>query len=157
MPIYAYKCANCGHQLDVLQKVSDSPLTVCPSCGVAALTKQVTAAGFQLKGSGWYVTDFRDGDKKKDPVKPDAATAASGDGDAAVKDGAKAAAGVDAKTETKSDGPKSDAPAGRGANSGASSGASDSTPASSSAKASADTTVTKTSPPATGGAKGTPG
>jgi len=161
MPIYAYKCANCGHQLDVLQKVSDAPLTVCPSCGVAALSKQVTAAGFQLKGSGWYVTDFRDGGKKKDPVKPDAAPAASGDGDAAVKDSAKAAVGVDAKTETKSDGPKSDAPAGRGANSGASSGASsgtgDATPTSSSAKASADTTVSKTPPPATGGAKGTPG
>jgi len=61
MPIYAYKCASCGHSKDVLQKMSDAPLTDCPSCGAAAFTKQVTAAGFQLKGSGWYVTDFRNG------------------------------------------------------------------------------------------------
>jgi len=66
VPIYAYKCAACGHEKDVLQKVSDEPLTVCPSCGAPSFAKQVTAAGFQLKGSGWYVTDFRDGSKKKD-------------------------------------------------------------------------------------------
>ncbi|HEY9067830.1 MAG TPA: FmdB family zinc ribbon protein [Burkholderiaceae bacterium] len=61
MPIYAYRCAACGHAKDVLQKVSDPVLTVCPACGASAFQKQVTAAGFQLKGSGWYVTDFRDG------------------------------------------------------------------------------------------------
>ncbi|MBT0569663.1 zinc ribbon domain-containing protein [Curvibacter sp. CHRR-16] len=61
MPIYAYKCASCGFAKDVLQKISDAPLTECPSCGKAAFSKQVTAAGFQLKGSGWYVTDFRGG------------------------------------------------------------------------------------------------
>ncbi len=59
MPIYAYRCASCGHAKDVLQKISDPLLTVCPACGAEALQKQVTAAGFQLKGSGWYVTDFR--------------------------------------------------------------------------------------------------
>ncbi|WP_251864287.1 FmdB family zinc ribbon protein [Achromobacter sp. Marseille-Q4962] len=59
MPIYAYKCSACGHAKDVLQKISDAPLTVCPACGASTFTKQVTAAGFQLKGSGWYVTDFR--------------------------------------------------------------------------------------------------
>ena len=59
MPIYAYKCGSCGHAKDVLQKMSDPLLTVCPACGEAAFSKQVTAAGFQLKGSGWYVTDFR--------------------------------------------------------------------------------------------------
>lgn len=63
MPIYAYKCESCGHRQDVLQKVSDAPLTVCPSCGQARFVKQVTAAGFQLKGSGWYATDFRGGGK----------------------------------------------------------------------------------------------
>ena len=63
MPIYAYKCDACGKPHDALQKMSDAPLTLCPHCGAAALTKQVTAAGFQLKGSGWYVTDFRDGGK----------------------------------------------------------------------------------------------
>jgi putative regulatory protein, fmdB family len=59
MPIYAYKCSHCGFAKDVLQKMSDAPLKVCPSCGQPAFAKQVTAAGFQLKGSGWYVTDFR--------------------------------------------------------------------------------------------------
>ena len=61
MPIYAYKCGSCGHAKDVLQKISDEPLSVCPSCGAPAFTKQLTAAGFQLKGSGWYATDFRNG------------------------------------------------------------------------------------------------
>ena len=61
MPIYAYKCASCGHAKDVLQKISDAPLNVCPACGAEAFSKQLTAAGFQLKGSGWYVTDFRGG------------------------------------------------------------------------------------------------
>ena len=63
MPIYAYRCSACGHAQDVLQKMSDPLLTVCPACGQATYAKQVTAAGFQLKGSGWYVTDFRDGNK----------------------------------------------------------------------------------------------
>ncbi|MDD0839260.1 zinc ribbon domain-containing protein [Curvibacter sp. HBC61] len=61
MPIYAYKCESCGHSKDVLQKISDAPLTDCPACGAASFRKQITAAGFQLKGSGWYVTDFRGG------------------------------------------------------------------------------------------------
>jgi putative FmdB family regulatory protein len=61
MPIYAYKCTACGHTKDVLQKMSDALLTVCPACGQASFQKQLTAAGFQLKGSGWYVTDFRNG------------------------------------------------------------------------------------------------
>jgi putative FmdB family regulatory protein len=61
MPIYAYKCAACGHAKDVLQKISDAPLTVCPACGADQFSKQLTAAGFQLKGSGWYATDFKGG------------------------------------------------------------------------------------------------
>jgi len=62
MPIYAYRCDACGHGRDVLQKMSDAPLTDCPSCGAAGtFKKQLSAAGFQLKGSGWYVTDFRGG------------------------------------------------------------------------------------------------
>jgi len=59
VPIYAYKCTACGHAQDVLQKISDKPLTECPACKQSTYAKQVTAAGFQLKGSGWYVTDFR--------------------------------------------------------------------------------------------------
>ena len=61
MPIYAYKCESCGHRQDVLQKISDPVLSSCPACGASSFVKQVTAAGFQLKGSGWYATDFRGG------------------------------------------------------------------------------------------------
>jgi putative FmdB family regulatory protein len=64
MPIYAYKCSSCGHEKDVLQKISDAPLSDCPACGASAFAKQLTAAGFQLKGSGWYVTDFKNGSAK---------------------------------------------------------------------------------------------
>ena len=83
MPIYAYKCESCGHRQDVLQKVSDPVLGTCPACGAQSFVKQVTAAGFQLKGSGWYVTDFRGGNNAPaaadDTKKPagDAAPAAA--------------------------------------------------------------------------------
>jgi putative FmdB family regulatory protein len=63
MPIYAYKCEACGYAKDVLQRMSDPLLTECPECKAQAFSKQVTAAGFQLKGAGWYVTDFRGGEK----------------------------------------------------------------------------------------------
>lgn len=59
MPIYAYRCSACGFEKDVLQKMSDAPLSVCPSCNADTFSKQLTAAGFQLKGSGWYSTDFK--------------------------------------------------------------------------------------------------
>ncbi|QEA14066.1 FmdB family zinc ribbon protein [Comamonas flocculans] len=58
MPIYSYRCSHCGHARDVLQKMSDAPLTHCPACGQQTYAKQLTAAGFQLKGTGWYATDF---------------------------------------------------------------------------------------------------
>jgi putative FmdB family regulatory protein len=61
MPIYEYKCTSCGHKKEVLQKMSDAPLTQCPACGKATLSKLISAAGFQLKGSGWYATDFKGG------------------------------------------------------------------------------------------------
>jgi len=76
MPIYAYKCESCGLAKDVLQKISDPQLTDCPACGQATFRKQVTAAGFQLKGSGWYVTDFRGGTAPASGTAP--ATPASG-------------------------------------------------------------------------------
>jgi putative FmdB family regulatory protein len=85
MPIYEYRCSACGHELEALQKITESPLVSCPSCSADALTKLVSAAGFQLKGSGWYATDFRNGSK---PAKPDAKP--------------------DAKTETKPDGAKTE-------------------------------------------------
>lgn len=77
MPIYAYKCSSCQHELEVLQKISDPPLTICPHCGAASFAKQLTAAGFQLKGSGWYVTDFKNGSVSdaKRAAKPDDAKA----------------------------------------------------------------------------------
>ena len=75
MPIYEYRCASCGHQQESLQKVSDAPLTVCAKCGKPELAKMLTAAGFQLKGSGWYATDFRNKGtapaKTADSAKPD--------------------------------------------------------------------------------------
>ena len=74
MPIYAYRCSTCGHAKDVLQKMSDPVLSVCPACGASTFVKQVTAAGFQLKGSGWYVTDFRGGDKPPAAKPADGAT-----------------------------------------------------------------------------------
>ena len=79
MPIYAYRCAECGHELDALQKISEPALRDCPSCGKPALAKKLTAAGFQLKGSGWYQTDFRSGSKPAatPDAKPDAKTESS--------------------------------------------------------------------------------
>jgi putative FmdB family regulatory protein len=65
MPIYAYKCSSCGHTQDVMQKISDAPLNVCTACGAETFAKQITAAGFQLKGNGWYATDFKNGSGKK--------------------------------------------------------------------------------------------
>src|SRR6185436_2911009 len=95
MPIYAYRCSSCGHAQDVLQRMSDPVLSICPACGQSTYVKQVTAAGFQLKGSGWYVTDFR-GDKKSAPAADadkagaktgDAAAAGTTGGDAGAKNG----------------------------------------------------------------------
>jgi putative FmdB family regulatory protein len=82
MPIYAYRCAACGHARDVLQKMSDAPLTACPVCSASAFQKQVTAAGFQLKGSGWYATDFRGGSGGAAAPAPANAPAASASADA---------------------------------------------------------------------------
>jgi len=112
MPIYAYRCAACGHAQDVLQKLSDPVLTDCPACGAPAYAKQLTAAGFQLKGSGWYVTDFRGGNNG---AKPEGDAAKAGDKPAdAPKDGAAtpAAEGQPAKAPEKSaDKPAAPAPA----------------------------------------------
>ncbi|MDO8903330.1 FmdB family zinc ribbon protein [Hydrogenophaga sp.] len=85
MPIYAYKCESCGHAKDVLQKLSDDPLTVCPACGEPGFRKQLTAAGFQLKGSGWYVTDFREGSKAPAPPAAEGAAPAAAAAEPAAK------------------------------------------------------------------------
>ena len=85
MPLYEYRCTSCGHQQEFLQKWSDAPLTACTACGKETFSKLLTAAGFQLKGSGWYATDFKNSGSKSAP----AASAAKGDakpaGDAAPK------------------------------------------------------------------------
>lgn len=73
MPIYEYRCSDCGFQKDFLQKMNDAPLRTCPSCGKDTLAKMLSAAGFQLKGSGWYATDFKGGSC---PAKPDSGAAA---------------------------------------------------------------------------------
>lgn len=100
MPIYAYRCATCGHAQDVLQKMSDPLLSVCPACGAATFVKQVTAAGFQLKGSGWYVTDFKGGGAPKPQAE-----AAPAEGDANAKKDANAATDAGNKPDAASSGP----------------------------------------------------
>jgi putative FmdB family regulatory protein len=70
MPIYAYKCTSCGFAQDEMLKISDAPLSVCPACGKADYAKQITAAGFALKGSGWYATDFKGSGSKPVETKP---------------------------------------------------------------------------------------
>lgn len=94
MPIYAYKCSSCGKEQDVLRKISDPPLTTCPSCGKETFAKQLTAPGFQLKGSGWYATDFKGGNKP---------AAANADVNPTAK--------ADAKTDTKTDAKTTSEPA----------------------------------------------
>jgi len=81
MPIYCYACSACGLKQDVMQKISDEPLTACPECGKKTFAKQLTAAAFQLKGSGYYVTDFKNTPKKPDikpATKPEAVSAPTG-------------------------------------------------------------------------------
>ena len=103
MPIYAYRCASCGAEKDVLQKFSDAPLTTCPACDAESFQRVLTAPAFQLKGSGWYVTDFRDGNKAKpsdssgatDGAKESKTEAKAGDaGTSATKASEPAAAGA---------------------------------------------------------------
>jgi len=92
MPIYAYKCGACGHAKDVLQKMSADPLTDCPACGAAAFSKQLTAPGFQLKGSGWYATDFKGGASSSAPTPAPAAAACDAGGSACAAAACPAAA-----------------------------------------------------------------
>ena len=104
MPIYEYRCTACGHQQEFLQKASDAPLTVCTKCGKEAFSKLLSAAGFQLKGSGWYATDFKN--KGSSGAKAESKGDAKGD----AKGGG--------SSEGGGDGSKQAAPAGCGANCG---------------------------------------
>lgn len=94
MPIYEYKCDACAFQDEFLQKVSEPPLTQCPSCGKESFKKQLSAAGFQLKGSGWYATDFKGGSKPA--AKPDAQPESKGDAKPEAKTESAAACGTGA-------------------------------------------------------------
>ena len=95
MPIYEYRCNACGHREEHLQKVSEAPLTVCPACGKPDYRKQLSAAGFQLKGTGWYATDFKGGSKKPADKKSDAKPEA--------KPESKSESKPESKPETKSE------------------------------------------------------
>ncbi|MBR8356851.1 zinc ribbon domain-containing protein [Burkholderia vietnamiensis] len=105
MPIYAYRCEACGFAKDVLQKMSDAPLSQCPQCGKDAFRKQVTAAGFQLKGSGWYVTDFRGGSGGTSAPASTSGEAGSAAGGAAPAAAAPAAASTESTTTSAAPAP----------------------------------------------------
>jgi len=113
MPIYEYRCDACGHKLEALQKLSDSPLTECPACGKSRLSKLVSAAGFQLKGSGWYATDFRNSGSKPEAAKGNEAKANAGE--------AKSDSKTESKTESKSE-TKTESSSASGTTSGSTSG-----------------------------------
>ena len=97
MPIYEYRCSACGFEKDALQKMSDPPLVDCPQCGRPTLVKKVSAAGFQLKGTGWYATDFKSSSK---PPADKTESKTESKGEAASADGDKKSADKSASTET---------------------------------------------------------
>ncbi len=110
MPIYEYRCSECGFQNEYLQKVSEPPLNVCPSCGKATFQKLLSAAGFQLKGSGWYATDFRNsGTKAAKPgdSKPGTAAESKPEAKSEAKSEAKPETKAESKAKTKSEAPAS--------------------------------------------------
>ena len=106
MPIYEYRCSSCGKELEALQKLSDAPLKTCPACHADTLVKLVSAAGFQLKGSGWYATDFK-GSGGKPAAKKDSGESATesktGKGDAASESKSESKGGKDTAGESKSE------------------------------------------------------
>jgi putative FmdB family regulatory protein len=102
MPIYEYRCSACGHKVESLQRLADAPLVTCPACAKQTLTKLLSAAGFQLKGSGWYATDFKGSGNKPAAKTADSTTPAAKDGDAKAGD-SKTEAKTEAKAETKSE------------------------------------------------------
>jgi putative FmdB family regulatory protein len=91
MPIYEYQCKSCGHEFEAIQKISDDPLKECPACGDLELNKLVSAAGFRLKGGGWYETDFKGGNDKKKNLAGDRSDGKS-DSSTAKKETQKSAA-----------------------------------------------------------------
>jgi putative FmdB family regulatory protein len=102
MPIYEYRCEACGHSDEHLQKVSEKPLTVCPACGKPKYRKQLSAAGFQLKGTGWYATDFKTSSKKSESKKSEGKAETKSDAKSDAKPDTKTDSKPDSKSETKS-------------------------------------------------------
>lgn len=102
MPIYEYQCGACSEKLEALQKISDAPLVDCPTCGEAALKKLVSAAAFRLKGGGWYETDFKTGDKKKNLVSGSDGNAAGGKSSDGSKSSGDSKSSAPAKDSSKS-------------------------------------------------------
>jgi putative FmdB family regulatory protein len=114
MPIYEYRCDNCGHELESIQKVSDAPLTTCPACAKDSLRKRVSAAGFRLKGGGWYETDFKSGNKRNvsgdNAASKSSSDSGSSDGSSGSKNGSgssKDSSSSSAGTTNKSSGESS--------------------------------------------------
>ncbi|MEZ5593185.1 MAG: zinc ribbon domain-containing protein [Gammaproteobacteria bacterium] len=108
MPIYEYHCDSCGHELEVMQKLADAPLTDCPECETSALRKKISAVGFRLKGSGWYETDFKSGNKKN------LAEGGSSESKAEADSGTKSESKADTKTASKSESKSGDKPSSSG-------------------------------------------
>ena len=113
MPFYEYQCTECGHRLEALQKMADAPLVYCPECSEAALKKRISAAAFRLKGTGWYETDFKHGDRTKAANNADPAQSASGDANRAAEKAA------DEKTPASKPAASGDGAGSGAANSGA--------------------------------------
>lgn len=103
MPIYEYECTQCCHHFDSLQKISDAPLTQCPACHKESLKRLVSPAGFQLKGTGWYVTDFKDKKPHKNPENADTPKTDASKPDVSQKETATASKKEETKTASKSD------------------------------------------------------
>ncbi len=115
MPIYEYRCSECGHRLEALQRLADAPLLECPACSKKSLVKLISAVGFQLKGSGWYATDFKHSGSKPPDKAPESNAGESAGSDAksdatpsAEKSGAKPAAAASSDSKTASNDSKSD-------------------------------------------------
>ena len=130
MPIYEYRCSACGHDVEALQKFSDAPLLTCPSCHKDSLVKQLSAAGFQLKGSGWYATDFKDNGKKPKPASKEESKSGSekGSGDSSSSP-ASASPNASSNASSNSGGSSAEAASDKGSKSAASAGGAGATPA----------------------------
>lgn len=103
MPIYEYRCGNCGHELEAIQKLSEAVLVNCPVCEKDTLKKKISAAGFRLKGAGWYETDFKSGKKRNVAGEEGGKSASSSEGSSTAAEAPKSESKTEAKSETKSD------------------------------------------------------